>query len=105
MMIRKKSPGENEKYHKIQNPALPLTWTVIASIAILILLQCWRSHYFLTDDNLSFYLPHEVEIGRHLKAGENFFRTDYLFGGGYSLIKDPLFLSFWHPIYLAIDCL
>ncbi len=69
---------------------------LILCLAILSLLEIWRPHYFLTDDNLSAGFPILVEIGRHLKEAKSPFISDHIFGGHYDLLRDIGFLC-WHP--------
>ncbi len=64
-----------------------------------LLLELWRPHYFLTDDNLSSLTPLLTEMGRHLKSGQFPFVTYFLFGGNYDLSRDVGDL-YWHPFYL-----
>lgn len=74
-------------------------------ILILALIQFWQPHFFLTSDNLHQLFPVWTEAGRHLLRGENPFVSQYLYGGGYPLYKDPTFLSCLHPVVLAISLL
>ena len=76
-----------------------LAWTVGGCILIFILLQLWRPCYFLTDDNLSGGFPMLTEMGRALRAGHTPFKTDYLFGGNYNLLRDLDCIQ-WHPFAL-----
>jgi hypothetical protein len=77
-----------------------LKYNVGACIIIFILLEIWRPHYFLTDDNLSQFFPILTEMGRHLKNGQSPFVSDYLFGGHYDWSRDPMCLL-WHPFFLG----
>jgi len=73
---------------------------LLLSAAIFVLLEVWRPCFFLTDDNLSGGLPVLTEMGHHLVRGESPFVTDWLFGGHYPMLEDPVFFL-WHPFYLA----
>ena len=75
-----------------------------ASALVFALLECWRSHFFLTDDNLTGGLPFFIEMGHHLLAGKSPFMSEYLFGGHYNLLRDPTFFA-WHPLYLLTSLL
>ena len=74
--------------------------TLGCSFFILLLLQLWRPYYFLTDDNLTGWLPVAMDIGRHLREGETPFVNSYIFEGKYQLLRDPNNLFYWNPITL-----
>ena len=76
-----------------------LAWTVGGCFVIFGLLQLWRPCYFLTDDNLSGTFPMLTEMGRALRAGHAPFKSDYLFGGNYNLLRDLDCIQ-WHPFTL-----
>ena len=76
-----------------------LAWTVGSCLVVFALLQLWRPCYFLTDDNLSGTFPMLTEMGRALRAGHTPFKSDYLFGGNYNLLRD-LDCMQWHPFTL-----
>jgi hypothetical protein len=78
---------------------------LVLGILILGLIQLLQPHFFLTSDNLSQLFPVWSEAGRHLLRGENPFVSQYLYGGGYPLYKDPTFLSCLHPVVLLISLL
>ncbi len=69
------------------------------TLVVYLMLELWRPCYFLTDDNLASLLSIFTEIGRHLKAGESPFITDYLYGGHYDISRDVSCI-YWHPFYL-----
>jgi hypothetical protein len=73
-----------------------LARTLAATFGLFLVLEAWRPCYFLTDDNLSAGLPFLTEIGRHLKAGQSPFFSDYLFGGHYYWPRDVMYFS-WNP--------
>lgn len=77
---------------------------LLASALIFALLQCWRPYFFLTDDNLDGGFPFFTGVGHRLLAGQSPFVSDYLFGGGYNLLRDPTFFT-WHPLYLIVSLL
>ena len=54
----------------------------------------------MTDDNLAGNFPVYTEIGRHLKAGESPFTSEYLFGGDYHFLRDVGAIE-WHPFILG----
>ena len=72
-------------------------WTLF----ILCLLQLWRPYFFLTDDNLTGWLPIQVHAARRLWSGRSPFINDYLFGGHYDLLHDTSALNLWNPFNLA----
>jgi len=76
-----------------------LKLTTGCCILIFLLLELWRPHYFLTDDNLCFGYPIYNEAGRHLQHGEWPFVSQYLYGGHYDWSRDVGCLC-WHPFYL-----
>jgi hypothetical protein len=78
--------------------------TLTATFAIFLVLEVWRPCYFLTDDNLSVGLPFLTEIGRHLKAGQSPFFSDYLFGGHYYWPRDVMYFN-WNPENFLISLL
>jgi hypothetical protein len=81
-----------------------LARVLVAALLVFGLLQVWRPYYYLTDDNLSVGLPFLTEIGRHLKAGQSPFYSDYLFGGHYDLLRDAMYFN-WHPLYFVVSLL
>jgi hypothetical protein len=76
-----------------------LKHTVGGTLFVFLLLQIWRPYYFLTDDNFTAIFPALTEIGRHLKAGQSPFVSNYVFGGNFDFTRD-LGALFWHPFYL-----
>ena len=78
--------------------------TLLATLAIFLVLEIWRPYYFLTDDNLSVGLPFLTEMGRHLKSGQSPFYSDYLYGGHYNLLRDANYFS-WSPINFIVSLL
>lgn len=79
--------------------------SVVLALLGVVLLEAWRPHYFLTDDNLAVQFPVLSEIGRRLLQGRSPFVSDCLFGGAYSLLRDPCCLCMWHPGILALSLL
>lgn len=76
-----------------------LGWTTSSCLFIILLLEIWRPHYFLTDDNLSLSINFFTEAGRHLKAGQSIFSSEYVYGGMYDYSRDVAY-HYWHPLYL-----
>jgi hypothetical protein len=74
-------------------------------IVILGVIEAVQPHFFLTSDNLSQLFPVWTEAGRHLLRGESPWVSQYLYGGGYPLYKDPTFLSCLHPVVLLLSLL
>jgi hypothetical protein len=74
------------------------------TVLIFIILELWRPCYFLTDDNLSGYFPVVTEAGRHLKAGQSPFYSDYLYGGHYDALRDIEY-DIWQPQLLLLSLL
>ncbi len=81
-----------------------LAWTVGVSFLIFALLEFWRPYYFLTDDNLSGFFPAVTEAGRHLKAGQSPFYSEYLYGGHYNALRDIEY-DIWQPQVLLLSLL
>ncbi|MDD5260397.1 MAG: hypothetical protein PHD76_00970 [Methylacidiphilales bacterium] len=90
------------KWGGIPRPAHCL---LAANLLVLLLLQLWRPFFFLTNDNLCYFQPVMAEIGRRLAHFQNPFYNDYIFGGGYCLLRDPSFINCWHPVLLLISLL
>ncbi|MFH1066588.1 MAG: hypothetical protein V1746_01605 [bacterium] len=93
-----------------QRAAVAIEWKPIAislaiTAAFLIGLQFWRPYFFLTDDNLSVWLPLLVNTGRDIWHGKSLATTPYLFGGDYPLIKDIFFIMRFYPPYQLISLL
>jgi hypothetical protein len=93
-MIKFKNPWEREEI-----------LVVLIALFLLILLQLWRPYYFLTDDNLTQYLPFLHEVGTNLRQGHPVFISQYLFEGGYDFSTDPSFLCAMHPGLLGLAVL
>lgn len=73
---------------------------LIAAVMTLIisgLLQIWRPFYYLTDDNLSQFLPSLTEFCRRLLEGRQPFVSDGVHGGDYDLLGDPFSLQLVGP--------
>lgn len=83
----------------------PVLWAAMLALALAGLLECWRPFYFLTDDNFSHDLPILAELGRNLGHGSPSFRSAFLFGGSYPLLKDPITLWCAHPGILLVSLL
>jgi len=73
--------------------------TILATLA----LQIWRPYFYLTDDNLSGYLPGVVEFSRKLWGGQWPFVSDYVYGGQHNLLGDPGGLSLFSPWLLLFS--
>ena len=72
---------------------------LVAALTFLgwVALQGWRSHYFLTDDNLSWHLPLDVAAARRFWRGQNVFWEPNLYGG-HDLRRDSATISLWNPL-------
>ena len=79
--------------------------TAVGTLVITALLQLWRPHFHLSDDNLSGYLPSATEFGRKLWAGAWPFVSDGVFGGGHDLLRDPSVFSLLSPWMLLFSWL
>ena len=93
------APEPGKRSNRQTSRLVVLRDNLLVSAFIFILLEIWRPHFFLTDDNLTLGFPVFTEIGNHLLSGRSPFVSDYLFGGNYNLLRDPSFL-WWHPVYL-----
>jgi hypothetical protein len=83
----------------------PIQASVLLTAGLLFLLQLWRPHYFLTDDNLVQYFPVLCELGRNAAEGRWELNSAYLFGGQYPLGRDPLFQFCFHPLLRGLSLL
>jgi hypothetical protein len=90
---------------RMKAPKDPCLAAGLGVLAVFLLLQLWRPFFFLTDDSLSLFFPVLAECGRKLAAGQAFWISDCLFGGGYNLAADSMFLGLWHPLTLALSLL
>lgn len=98
-------PPLPERFGRRLGAAAPVLLACAVSVLLLGLLEAWRHFYFLTDDNLSSHLPILSEIGRNLLHGRSIFTSSFLYGGGYSLLRDPGCLWCWHPLVLLVSLL
>lgn len=78
---------------------LTCLFAVLATLA----LQMWRPYFYLTDDNLSGYLPGVVEFSRKLWSGQWPFISDHVYGGAFNLLADPGGLSLFSPWLLLFS--
>jgi hypothetical protein len=83
----------------------PIWQTFGLSLLIICLLELWRPYYFLTDDNLTYWLPLVASMGRNTAHGASPFVNAYLFGGNFNLLQDPSSLSFWNPVVQGLALL
>lgn len=70
---------------------------------IIVALEVWRPCFFLTDDNLSYWLPILVGIGRRTWSGQSLAVEPFLYGGNYNLLRDPNNLFDWSPLTFALS--
>lgn len=73
------------------------------TLAGLVLLQLWRPYFFLTDDNLTGWLPALTEFHRHLWRGEPPFLSTGVYGGNFDVRTDPGFSGFLSPFSLLFS--
>ncbi|MDX6766701.1 MAG: hypothetical protein SFU85_07915 [Candidatus Methylacidiphilales bacterium] len=76
---------------------------VLGALATWGLLQVFRPHFFLTDDSFSLFFPVWVDFGRKWFSGGDFFHCEWIFGGHYPLLEDPVFLPLLHPFCLLLS--
>jgi hypothetical protein len=69
------------------------------------LLQLVRSRFYLTDDSFTLFFPVWVDFGRKWFGGGDFWVCEWLFGGGYPLREDAVFLPLLHPFCLLFSFL
>ena len=79
-----------------------LGWTAFFTVIGWLLLQLWRSHYFLTDDNLSQNMPVNIAAARRLWSGQNVFWEPNLYGG-FDLRGNSSLISLWNPFALLVS--
>ena len=87
--------------HSLSQRAL-LSWTAILTVVGWLLLQLWRSHYFLTDDNLTWHLPLDIAAARRLWSGGNVFWEPNLYDG-FDLRGNPAAIALWNPFALLVS--
>lgn len=73
------------------------------TVAAMVLLQLWRPYFFLTDDNLTAWLPALTEFHRHLWRGEPPFLSSGVYGGNFDVRTDPGFSGFLSPFSLLFS--
>lgn len=73
-----------------------LTWMVLQGV---------RTRFFLTDDSFTLFFPVWVDFGRKWFEGGNPWVCEWLFGGGYPLMQDSVFLPLLHPFFLVVSLL
>ena len=79
-----------------------LSWTAIFTVIGWLLLQLWRSHYFLTDDNLTWHLPLDIASARRLWSGGNVFWEPNLYDG-FDLRGNSATISLWNPFAFIVS--
>ena len=72
-MIATRPKSEIPRVQRSLSQRALLGWTAVFTVVGWLLLQGWRSHYFLTDDNLSQNMPINIAAARRLWAGQNVF--------------------------------
>ena len=87
---------------KILSHRSPLFWVAFFTVLGWLGLQIWRSHYFLTDDNLSWHLPLGVASARRFWSGQNVFWEPNLYEG-HDLRLDAATISLWNPFAWAVS--
>lgn len=81
----------------------PITAAVLGALLGWVVLQLWRPAFFLTDDNISGYMPVLVAAMRRLWLGQSPFVEPNLYGGDYFLLRDISAISLWNPLHLLIS--
>ena len=79
-----------------------LSWTAFFTLIGWLLLQVWRSHYFLTDDNLSQNMPIIIAAARRLWSGQNVFWEPNLYDG-FDLRGNSALISLWNPFAFIVS--
>ena len=97
------SSRPNAKLAPVRSTRQLLCIVALLSLAATMLLQIWRPFFYLTDDNLSGYLPAVVEISRKLWAGQWPFINDHVYGGNYNLLSDPSCFGLLSPWLLLFS--
>ncbi len=75
--------------------------TVLLVVVGTLLLEIWRPYFYLTDDNLTAYLPGVTEFCRKLWSGSWPFINDHVYGGNFNLLGDPAAVSLF-SIWLLV---
>ncbi len=81
----------------------PVLFVAFLTIVGTLLLEIWRPYFYLTDDNLSGFLPGITEFCQKLWSGQWPFINDHVWGGGYNLLADPSGLSVFSPWILLFS--
>ena len=77
--------------------------TFVGACWLLVALELWRPCFFLTDDNLSGWLPVLVGIGHRVWSGGSLAAEPHLFGGSFNLLHDPNGLFYWNPLTFLLS--
>jgi len=77
--------------------------TVGLACLIIAALEVWRPCFFLTDDNLSYWLPILTGIGRRTWNGQSIAVEPFLYGGNYNLLREPNALFDWNPLTFVLS--
>jgi hypothetical protein len=94
-----------ERLARLKTPGDQCLAAVLGVLAVFALLQVWRPLFFLTDDTLTLFYPVLAECGRTLAGGGTFWISGCLFGGGYSLAADSMYVGLFHPLVLPLSLL
>lgn len=72
-------------------------WGALVGAVLLFMgLQLLRPYYFLTDDNMTGYMPVMNQVLERVRAGDDFLSNPYLFGG-WRLTSDAGFVGIFNP--------
>lgn len=77
--------------------------TFVGACLLISALELWRPCFFLTDDNLSYWLPIVVALARRGWSGQSLVIEPHLFGGRLNLLHDPNSLFNWNPFTLLFS--
>lgn len=78
---------------------------LLVAILTWLVLQVWRTRFYLTDDSFTLFFPVWVDFGRKWFEGGDLWVCEWLFGGDYVLLRDAVFLPLLHPFCLLISLL
>lgn len=78
-------------------------WSAGFALLVSLMLEVWRPLFYLTDDNLTYWLPFATEAYQRLWHGENPLLMQGVFGGAFSLADDPTLFLFTNPLGLLFS--
>lgn len=88
-----------------QRPEPGLAVVLFGVLAGWVVLQVFRTRFFLTDDTFSLFYPVFVSVGRAVMEGRPFWICQELFDGNYALSADAQMIPLWHPLNFSFSLL